>query len=96
MMHQVEGPYKIFKGKEGLQMKVLSIILVVILLVALAVPVFADKDGVPNDNAGWGQMHKEVAATASVSAAIHYQQGVAEAAGTNLGQLFKDALKPLY
>ena len=73
--------------------KVLFIMMIAVLLVAFAAPVFADKDGVANENAGWGQMHKEVAATASVSEAVHYQQGVAEAADTNFGQYCKDVLK---
>ena len=75
-------------------MKVLFIMLIVILLVAFAAPVFADKGGVPNDNADFGQTFKWVAANYSVSEAVHDGQAQAEAAGKNLGQFIKYDVKP--
>ena len=68
-------------------MKVLwVIVLVVVLLVAFAAPIFADKDGVPNDNADFGQVVK---ALEDVSATVHEGQDIAEDLGMNLGQLIK-------
>ena len=52
-------------------MKVLFIMLLVVMLVAIAAPVFADKDGEPNDNADWGQLHKAIAETGSISEGVH-------------------------
>jgi len=75
--------------------KVLFIMLIVGLLVALAVPVFADKGGDPNANAGWGELHKLIAATGSVSELV----AVVKAAlpeDTNFGQYCKEVLKPLF
>jgi len=72
--------------------KVLFIMLIVGLLVAFAVPVFADKDGVPNENADFGQAHKLAAATGSgsVSYNVHMGQEAAESMGAkNFGQLIK-------
>jgi len=68
-------------------MKVLFIMLIVVLLVAFAAPVFADKDGVPNENADWGQAHKNY--DGKISDAVHEGQDFAEALGMNLGQLIK-------
>ena len=73
-------------------MKVLFIMLIVLLLVAFAVPVFADKGGVYNENADFGQAHKLAAATGSgsVSYNVHMGQEVAESYGAkNFGQLIK-------
>lgn len=75
-------------------MKVLFIMLIVMLLVAFAAPAFADKGGLPNDNAAFGQAHKALAEVGSVSEEVHTAQEVAEAAGTNLGQYIKDVVKP--
>jgi hypothetical protein len=72
-------------------MKVLFIMLIVMLLVAFAAPAFADKGGLPNDNAAFGQAHKALAEVGSVSEEVHAAQ---EAAGTNLGQYIKDVVKP--
>jgi len=71
-------------------MKVLFIMLIVVLLVAFAVPVFANKDGFYNENALWGQAHKILAETGSVSEAVHGGQVFAETHGTNFGQLIKE------
>ncbi len=38
--------------------KVLFIMIIVALLVAIAAPVFADTGGEPNDQAVWGELHK--------------------------------------
>ena len=69
--------------------KVLFIMMIAVLLVAFAAPAFADKDGVANENADWGQLHKLVAATGSVSEVVHIGQAIAEVLDTNLGQLIK-------
>ena len=70
-------------------MKLLSIMLVVMLLVAFAAPVFADEGGVPNDDAWWGQLHKLIAEYGSVSAMVHLLQWVADMLDMPLGQLIK-------
>ena len=70
-------------------MKVLFIMLVVVLLVAFAAPAFADQGGVPNENAEFGQLHKEIAEDGSVSEVVHAAQDYAESNDTNLGQLIK-------
>jgi hypothetical protein len=61
--------------------------LVVVLLVALAAPAFADQGGVPNENADWGQEHKNY--DGKISDAMHEGQDIAEGLGMNLGQLIK-------
>ena len=68
-------------------MKVLFIMLVVVLLVAFAASAFADQGGVPNENAGWGQAHKNY--DGKISEAVHAAQDIAELLDTNLGQLIK-------
>ncbi len=78
-------------------MKVLFIMLIVVLLVAFAVPVFADKGGEANENANFGQIHKLLAAggSGSVSDMMHLCQEIAEEDyGMNLGQLIKEVIKP--
>jgi hypothetical protein len=67
------------------------IIFVVASLVAFAAPVFADKKGVPNDNACWGQVHKIIE---NVSEEIHANKD-ALPEGTNWGQYCKEVLKPI-
>ena len=74
-------------------MKVLFIMLVVVLLVALAAPAFADQGGDPNENADWGQAHKNY--DGKISDAVHYLQDIAEADETNLGQLIKELKESL-
>ena len=74
-------------------MKVLFIMLVVVLLVALAAPAFADQGGDPNENADWGQEHKNY--DGKISDAVHEIQDFAEALGMNLGQLIKELKESL-
>ena len=78
--------------------KVLFIMLIVGLLVALAVPVFADKGGATNDNAKWGQFHKNIEDLSSeienVSDMVRPLQGEAANYGMNLGQFVKEIIKP--
>ena len=68
--------------------KVLFIMLIAVLLVAFAAPVLADKDG-PNDNACWGQIHKNIEDSGydKVSDGVHDLQEVAKELETNFGQL---------
>jgi len=66
-------------------MKVLFIMLIVVLLVAFAVPVFANKDGVPNANAWFGQVHKTF--TGSVVIDVLKQDALAHF--MNVGQVIK-------
>ena len=77
--------------------KVLFIMLIAVLLVALAAPAFADKGGMPNENATWGQAHKNIEdfGYEKVSVAMHDLQDIAEAAETNLGQLIKESKSSL-
>jgi hypothetical protein len=83
---------KYLKERRCLQMKVLFIMLVVVLLVALAAPAFADQGGDPNKNADWGQAHKNY--DGKISDAVHYLQDIADE--TNLGQLIKELKESLY
>ena len=79
-------------------MKVLFIMLLVVLLVAIAAPVFADPaDPVDKSEgkAAWGQAHKNIEDFDKVSDGVHYLQEVAaEEFETNLGQLIKNEVKP--
>ena len=73
--------------------KVLFIMLIVMLLVAFAATVFADQKATPNDNAEWGQIHKNIGVWGyeKVSDAMHDLQVYAAGAGTNVGQMIKEA-----
>jgi len=77
--------------------KVLFIMLIVGLLVALAVPVFADKDGVANDKAKFGQFHKNIEnyGFEKVSDIVHpWKEMAADMFDMNLGQFIKEYVKP--
>ena len=77
-------------------MKVLvAIMLTVVLLVAFAVPVFADQ---PENPGFFGEMHRESAQNEDgpgVSPEVHQGQADANQDGTNLGQAIK-FVKTLY
>jgi hypothetical protein len=66
--------------------KVLFIMLIVMLLVALAAPVFADKGGIPNENAAFGQTHAE---NDDVKGLVIIMKANADAGDMNLGQHIK-------
>jgi hypothetical protein len=71
---------------------------IVVLLVAIAAPVFADQKATPNDNAKWGQVHKNIEdwGFEKVSDATHSQQAMAAADpyNMNLGQFINEICKP--
>jgi len=70
--------------------KVLFIMMIAVLLVAFAAPVFADKDGVANESADFGKLHKNADSNSEM---IGWWKGHAEAAVQNLGQYIKTDVK---
>jgi len=70
--------------------KVLFIMMIVVLLVAFAAPVFADKDGVPNESADFGKLHKNADDNSEM---IGWWKGHADDADQNLGQFIKTDVK---
>ena len=68
--------------------KVLFIMLIVVMLVALAAPVFAV--GVPNENSDFGKLHKNADDNSEM---IGWWKGHADDADQNLGQFIKTDVK---
>jgi len=71
--------------------KVLFIMLIAVLLVALAAPAFADKGGEANENADFGQLHKNY--DPKPNALVDRLKWNADNNEMNLGQFIKEYVK---